>query len=180
MKKFLSLLRIETTCIHISGYRIFLSKKMKNSNIDNFNHHGSFVSVKVSTPCQGSHTLFLCESRFSHLAKVPKPYFYVIQGFHTLFLCELRFLHLAKVSTPCFYVSQGSHTLPRFPHFVSYESRFPHLAKVSTPRFYVSQGFHNLFLCESRFPHLAKVPTPCFYVSQGSHTLPRFPHLVSM
>jgi len=153
MKKFFSRLRIETICIHMSGCRIFLSKKMKNSNIHNFNHHGSFVLVKVSTPCQGSHTLFLCESRFLHLVKVLKPYFYVIQGFHTLFLCKSRFLHLAKVSTPYFYVSQGSHTLPRFLHLVSYESRFPHLAKVSTP---------------------------CFYVSQGFHTLPRFPHLVSM
>jgi len=48
--------------------------------------------LKVSTPCQGLYTLFLCESRFPHLVKVP---------------------------TPCFYMSQGFHTLPRFLHFVS-------------------------------------------------------------
>jgi len=167
MKKFLSLLRIETIFIHMSGCRIFFfqKKKWKNSNIPNFNHHGSLMS-------QGFHTLFLYQSRFPHLVsmwvKVSTP----CQGFHTLprfpllFLCESRFPHLAKVSTPCFYMSQGFHTL----------SIFPHLAKVPTP----CQGYHTLFLSESRFPHLAKVPTPCFYISQGFHTLPRFPHLVSM
>jgi len=122
----------------------FLKQKWKNSNMHNFNHHGSFVSVKVS-----------------NLAKVPTPCFYVSQGFDTLprFLhlvsYESRFPHLAKVSTPCFYVSQGSHTL-----FLC-ESRFPHLAKVPTPCFYMSQGFHIL----SRFPHLVsiwvKVSPPC-------------------
>jgi len=131
-EKFLSLLRIETIFIHMSGCRIFLfQKKMKkNSNMHNFNHHGSFVSVKVSTPCQGSHTLFLCESRFWQLAKVSTPCFLWVkvstpcQGFHTLFLCESRFPHLVsmwhKVPTPC----QGSHTL------FLYESRFPHLVSM--------------------------------------------------
>ena len=113
----------------------FLKQKWKNSNMHNFNHHGSFVLVKVSTPCQGSYTLFLCESRFWHLAKVSTPCFLWVkvstpcQGFHTLFLCESRFPtlflcesrfpQLAKVPTPCFYVSQGFHSLPGFPHLVS-------------------------------------------------------------
>ena len=123
-------LRIEIIFIYISGRRIFLFQKKngKNSNIPNFNHHGSLVPVKVSTLCQGSYTLFLYESRFPHLAKVPTP----CQGSHTLFLCESRFPHLAKVPTPCFYISQCFHTLPRFPHLVA--------VKVSTP----CQGSHTL------------------------------------
>ena len=163
--RFPHLAKVSTPCFYASqGFHTF----------PRFLHLVS-IWVKVSTPCQGSHTLFLCELRFPHLAKVLTPCFYVNQGSHTL----PRFLHLVsiwvKVSTPCFYVSIGFHPLQRFLLLFLYKSRFPHLAKVPTPY----QGSHTFFLCKSRFPHLAKVPTPCRCVSQGFYTLPRFPHLVA-
>jgi len=153
-KKFLSLLRIETIFIHMSGCQIFLSKKNEKIVI--------YIILIIM--------VLLCQSRFPHLAKVPTPCFLWVkvstlcQGFYTLFL-----------------MSQGFHTLPRLPHLVSMwvkvpthcqgshtlflcESRFPHLAKVPTPCFYVSQGFHTLFRYKSRFPHLAKVSKPYFYI----------------
>ena len=63
--------------------------------------------------------MFLCKSRFPHLAKVQLVATLVkvstpCQGFYTLFLSQPRFPHLANVSTHCFYASQSFHTLPSF------------------------------------------------------------------